>query len=48
VLVDESGKPLFTSEQLKPLSGKVCSRLFKIAQRHNDLDDNEIKDIGKN
>ena len=47
-LVDADGKPLFTSEQLKGLSGTVGARLFKIAQRHNDLDEKEIEDIGKN
>jgi hypothetical protein len=47
-LVDADGKPLFTSDQLKRLSGRVGARLFKIAQKHNDLDDTEIQDIGKN
>lgn len=47
-LVDDAGKPLFTSEQLKRISGKIGARLFKIAQQHNDLDDKEIEDIGKN
>jgi hypothetical protein len=47
-LVDADGKPLFSNEQLKKLSGKVGARLFKIAQRHNDLDDKEIEDLGKN
>lgn len=47
-LVDESGKELFTSEQLKAISGTVGARLFKIAQKHNDLDEGDIQDIGKN
>jgi hypothetical protein len=47
-LVDADGKPLFSNEQLKKLSGKVGARLFKIAQRHNDLDDKEIEELGKN
>jgi len=47
-LVDADGKQLFTSEQLKKISGKIGARLFKIAQKHNDLDDKEIEDIGKN
>lgn len=47
-LVDADGKPLFSSDQLKQVSGKVGARLFKIAQKHNDLDDKEIEDIGKN
>ena len=47
-LVDADGKPLFTSDQLKRLSGRVGARLFKIAQKHNELDDTEIQDIGKN
>lgn len=47
-LVDADGKELFTSEQLKRISGTVGARLFKIAQKHNDLDDKEIEDIGKN
>ena len=47
-LVDESGKPLFTSDQLKAVSGIVGARLFKLAQKHNELDEAEIQDIGKN
>jgi len=47
-LVNEEGKPIFTSDQLKQVSGKIGARLFKLAQRHNDLDDKEIEDIGKN
>lgn len=47
-LVDSDGKEIFTSEQLKSLSGTVGARLFKIAQRHNELDDKEIEEIGKN
>lgn len=47
-LVDADGKELFTSDQLKKLSGVVGARLFKLAQKHNDLDDQEIEDIGKN
>ncbi len=47
-LVDADGKPLFTNEQLKKVSGKVGARLFKIAQKHNDLDDKDIEEIGKN
>lgn len=47
-LVDADGNLLFSNEQLKKLSGKVCSRVFKVAQRHNELDDKEIEEIGKN
>ncbi|NCX88901.1 MAG: hypothetical protein EBX02_07305, partial [Betaproteobacteria bacterium] len=47
-LVDSTGKVLFSNDQLKQLSGKVGARLFKIAQKHNDLDDKEIEEIGKN
>lgn len=47
-LVDSEGKELFTSDQLKVISGVVGSRLFKIAQKHNELDDAELEDIGKN
>jgi len=47
-LVDADGKEVFTSDQLKRISGTVGARLFKIAQKHNDLDDKEIEDIGKN
>jgi len=47
-LVDADGKQLFSNDQLKKVSGKVGARLFKIAQKHNDLDDKEIEDIGKN
>jgi hypothetical protein len=47
-LVDADGKQIFTSEQLKKISGTVGARLFKIAQTHNDLDEKEIEEIGKN
>ena len=47
-LVDENGREIFTSEQLKRISGTVGARLFKVAQKHNDLDPKEIEDIGKN
>lgn len=47
-LVDADGRQLFTNDQAKKLSGKVCSRLFKMAQKHNDLDDKEIEELGKN
>ena len=47
-LVDAEGRELFTSEQLKKISGTIGARLFKVAQRHNDLDEKEIEDIGKN
>jgi hypothetical protein len=47
-LVDADGKQIFTSEQLKKVSGTVGARLFKIAQSHNDLDEKEIEEIGKN
>jgi hypothetical protein len=30
------------------VSGVVGARLFKVAQKHNDLDPKEIEDIGKN
>lgn len=47
-LVDADGRELFTSEQLKRVSGTVGARLFKIAQKHNELDENQIEEIGKN
>jgi hypothetical protein len=47
-LVGSDGKPLFSSEQLKSLSGTVGARLFKVALKHNELDDKDIEDIGKN
>lgn len=47
-LVDEAGKEIFTSEQLKKISGTVGARLFKVAQKHNELDEKELEDIGKN
>lgn len=47
-LVDEHGKELFNSEQLKRLSGTVGARLFKLAQKHNELNDEEIEALGKN
>lgn len=47
-LVDEHGKELFSSEQLKRLSGTVGARLFKLAQKHNELNDEEIEALGKN
>jgi hypothetical protein len=30
------------------VSGTVGARLFKIAMSHNDLDEKEIEEIGKN
>jgi len=47
-LVDEQGREIFTGEQLKRISGTIGARLFKIAQKHNELDDKEIEEIGKN
>ena len=47
-LVDADGKPLFTSEQLKKISGKVGARLYKLAQQHNEIDEKEIQELGKN
>lgn len=47
-LVDSEGRELFTSEQLKRVSGTVGARLFKIAQKHNELDEKDIEEIGKN
>lgn len=47
-LVDADGRELFTSEQLKRVSGTVGARLFKIAQKHNELDEKQIEEIGKN
>lgn len=47
-LVDENGQEIFTGDQLKRISGTVGARLFKIAQKHNDLDDKELEEIGKN
>lgn len=47
-LVDENGRQIFTSDQLKSIDGVIGNRLFKMAQKHNDLDDKEIEDIGKN
>ena len=47
-LVDAEGRELFTSEQLKRVSGTVGARLFKIAQKHNELDEKELEEIGKN
>jgi hypothetical protein len=47
-LVDDRGVEIFTSDQLKRISGTVGARLFKIAQKHNELDEKEIEEIGKN
>lgn len=47
-LVDENGREIFTGEQLKRISGVVGARLFKVAQRHNELKDEDIEAIGKN
>jgi hypothetical protein len=47
-LVDAEGRELFSSDQLKKISGTIGARLFKVAQRHNDLDEKEIEEIGKN
>ena len=45
---DDAGTPLFSDwQQIRNLSGAVCNRLFKIAQKHNDLDDSEVKALGK-
>lgn len=45
---DEAGTPLFSDwQQIRPLSGAVCNRLFKLAQKHNDLDDEEVRQLGK-
>jgi hypothetical protein len=46
--VDENGQEIFTGDQLKRISGTVGARLFKIAQKHNELDEKEIEEIGKN
>ena len=47
-IVDEQGREIFTSDQLKRISSVVGARLFKIAQKQNELNDQEIEDIGKN
>ena len=47
-LVDETGREIFTSDQIKRISGLVGARLFKLAQKHNELDEKEIEEIGKN
>lgn len=47
-LVDAEGREIFTSEQLKRISGIIGARLFKVAQKHNELDEKEIEEIGKN
>lgn len=47
-LVDENGREIFTSDQLKRISSTVGARLFKVAQKHNELDEKEIEEIGKN
>jgi hypothetical protein len=47
-LVDADGKPLFSNDQLKRLSGKVGARLYKLAQQHNEIDEKEIQELGKN
>ena len=47
-LVDETGREIFTSDQIKRVSGLVGARLFKLAQKHNELDEKEIEEIGKN
>ena len=45
---DEKGTPLFTDfAQMKNLRGDVCNRLFKVAQKHNDLDEKEVQELGK-
>jgi len=45
---DAVGTPLFTDwQQIKPLSGAVCNRLFSLAKKHNDLNDEEVEALGK-
>lgn len=47
-LVDADGKELFTSEQLKKVNSVVGARLHKLAMKHNQIDDKELEEIGKN
>ena len=45
---DHLGTPLFSDwQQIKPLSGAVCNRLFNIAKKHNDLNEEEVQALGK-
>ncbi len=50
VLCDESGKLLFTRDQIAALSnksGSVMSRLFDIAMRHNNMTEGDVEQLGK-
>jgi hypothetical protein len=50
VLCDETGKLLFTREQVAALankSGAVMGRLFDAALRHNNMTEADVEELGK-
>lgn len=50
VLCDESGKLLFTREQMKALadkSGAVMGKLFDVAMKHNSMTEEDVQELGK-
>lgn len=50
VLCDETGKLLFTREQMSALankSGAVMGKLFDVAMRHNAMTEEDVNDLGK-
>ena len=50
-LIKENGEQLFTAKQLdlfRTKNGKVINRLYKIAEKFNGLEPNEVKDNAKN
>ena len=50
VLCDETGKLLFTREQIEQLGKKsaaVMSRLFERAMKHNAMSEEDVEELGK-
>lgn len=50
VLCDETGKLLFTREQIEKLgakSGAVMARLFDAAMKHNAMSEADVEELGK-
>ena len=51
VLCDESGKLLFTADEISLLAGKsarVISRIWEAAMKHNALADADVEEMAKN
>jgi hypothetical protein len=50
VLCDDTGKLLFTRDQIEKLaekSGAVMGRLFDVAMKHNRMNPEDVEDLGK-